>query len=1335
MPICLSVRRLGTFTLGLFLLSLPCLIKAQTTVPQPRIVQAVTSSQLVELKGNVHPLAQAQFDQGAAEDAQPMSRILLVLQRSPEQEASLRQLLDDQQSKSSPNFHKWLTPDEFGAQFGIAEADLQAVTQWLSSHGFTNINVGPGHSVIEFSGTVGQIRNAFHTDIHHFRVGGQDHLANTLDPQIPAALSPVVKGIVSLHNFPRKSHSRIAGQFRRQAGKSILTPLLTIPLSGQNFYGMGPGDFAIIYNSKPLIASGIDGTGQTIAVVGETNINLQDVQKFRSMFGLPANFDASNIVLNGEDPGITSLDEEGEADLDVEWAGATAPGATVKFVVSASTPASAGIDLSALYIIEHNLAGVMSESYGECEAGLGAAGNAFYNSLWQQAAAQGISVVVSAGDGGSAGCDNFNNENVATQGLAVSGLASTPYNISLGGTDFDEVNRLTTFWNSSNDSTGTSAKSYIPEVPWNESCAQIGLAGCGASAPSGSLNIVAGSGGQSKFYTKPPWQMGVTGMPNDNHRDQPDVSLLGSPGFNGTGYVYCQSDESFSGNGVCDITNPSALEFGIIGGTSASAPAFAGVMALVNHKQATASNSAPRQGNANYILYALSKKAGASCASSTTEAATCVFNDVIVGDSVLPTGQHGIGTNSVPCKGGTLNCSATVASQNGVLVDPSHTTTEAWTVATGYDMATGLGSVNINNLANSWSSVSTIPTTTALALSPTTDITHGSSENVTVNINVKQTSGMGVPAGDVSLIATLVGNESLGLDSFTLSAGSVSSTTKSLPGGTYSVIAHYAGDGTNAPSDSIPVQVSVAGENSKTFAHLIHLDINANPTSYTATSGTYGSGYNIFRVDVGDSLSNLSPTSGFTNTCLSGVTNCPSGTVALSSTGAPIPATSLTLNNFGFAEIDRAMHPGTYSISASYSGDASYGASTSSTAFTIAPAPVTIMVSTPVISPLLLGNFTQIDASVNTTSNGIAPTGTMQFFLDGAPMGPPVPIGERFDYNPFGNPPFAWADATTGTTFTSVGTHTLGAQYSGDSSYSAGTAAPFNVTVNKGLAFVQSLNASPNQIMIGQQTTISVQVIQSAPGILPTGTVTFFDGGTVIPGTVTYNQLNVGIDASLLYTPSIVGPHTITASYSGDANYQPESAPGQITLFVVGPDFNISSSGLISQVVKAGATATFGSVISVTPTNGFASAVSLSCSLTAAHTQCAVNPASLPNGSGTASVSVTTTANGVAPPPERLRPFGRNTRQPYLILGFFFAALLALLFGTIWRQQPRWSFSVMFFVTVTCVLIGVSGCGGGGSYTPPPPVNNGTPAGTYNIVVTATSGQLVHTTNLNLTVQ
>jgi subtilase family serine protease len=614
---------------------------AQTTNVPARIIQAVDEKNLVVLPGNIHPLARAEFDRGPVADSLPINRMLLLLRRSAYQEAALRQLLDDQQSKSSPNYHAWLTPEQFGKQFGPADADIQAVTDWLTSQGFTGIKVGPGRTVLEFSGGVASVRNAFRTEIHRYLVNGEEHLANATDPHIPAALAPAVAGIVSLHNFRPVPHIRRVGSFHKSKSGAV-TPLYTPPGNGGQFFPLGPADFGKIYNVMPLWSGGITGTGQSIAVLGESNIKVQDVVDFRTIFGLPQNFSSQNVILNGVDPGLNA--SEIESDLDIQWAGAVAPGATVDFVTSAPTETTSGIHLSAVYAVDNNLAGVISVSFGACEQHLGSAGNQFFQSLWQQAAAQGITVVVSSGDGGSAGCDNFDTQQTATQGLAVSGFSSTPYNIAVGGTDFDQFNKWSQYWSFTNDPvTQASVLSYIPEIPWNDSCAQIGISGCGSSAPGGSLNIVAGSGGPSTIYSKPSWQSGA-GVPSDGKRDLPDVSLFASNGFTGSLYMICNTDQFQSFPGKCDLSSFGATIQGV-GGTSASAPAFAGIMALVNQNQASSANTAPRQGNANYVLYALAKKAGASCPSSGAEASTCIFNDVTRGNSDLPTGLPGVGTN------------------------------------------------------------------------------------------------------------------------------------------------------------------------------------------------------------------------------------------------------------------------------------------------------------------------------------------------------------------------------------------------------------------------------------------------------------------------------------------------------------------------------------------------------------------------------------------------------------------------------------------------------------------------------------------------------------------
>src|SRR5215470_3756582 len=391
---------------------------AQST-PQARVVQSVRNDQLTTLHGNVHPMARAANDRGNLPLTQPVTRMAMLLRRSAAQETALQQLLTEQQDPKSPNYHAWLSPQQFGEQFGPAEADIQTLKSWLSSQGFSNLQVNKGETLITFDGTAGQVRNAFHTDIHRLSVQGREHFGNMQEPQIPAALAPVVAGVAGLHNFHPRPLVRRFGKFQRNMKTGEITPLFTYTnVNGGTFFGVGPGDFKVIYNVPPSF----DGTGVSIAVVGQSNINIQDVRDFRSIFGLPAN--DPQIILNGPDPGLVS-DDEGESVLDVEWAGAIAPKATIKFVASQSslTDGLSGVDASAVYAVDNNLAAVLSESYGACESGLGTSFNQFYQLLWQQAAAQGITVVVSTGDNGSSDC-NDTSESAATKGVAVSGIAS-----------------------------------------------------------------------------------------------------------------------------------------------------------------------------------------------------------------------------------------------------------------------------------------------------------------------------------------------------------------------------------------------------------------------------------------------------------------------------------------------------------------------------------------------------------------------------------------------------------------------------------------------------------------------------------------------------------------------------------------------------------------------------------------------------------------------------------------------------------------------------------------------------------------------------------------------
>jgi pseudomonalisin len=554
----------------------PPLTQPPFVLVRDRITSSIDDDQRVTLHGNVHPLAQAQYDAGAVAPDFPMEHMLLTLLPDSTQQDILNQLVDAQHNPESPYYHQWLTPEQYAERFGVSDSDAAQVVAWLQGYGMEVEELTAGRRSIIFTGTAAQVQAAFHTAIHTYKIGDEVHHANVNDPEIPAALVQVVGGVVSLHDF----HSEpMHGPVRKPAPDFS---------SGGEYY-LAPADFATIYDLNPLYQSSVNGNGQSVAIVARSNINIADARQFRTFFGLPAN--DPQIIVNGTDPGIWSADEETEADLDVEWSGAVAKSATIKFVVSKSTNSSDGVDLSAQYIVNHNLASVMSTSFGLCEASLGSSGNGFLNSLWQQAAAQGITVFVSSGDSGAAGCDSASAA-TATHGRAVNGLCSTPYSVCVGGTEFNDLSNPTLYWSPSNSpGTQASALGYIPEVVWNASGPDYGLWSSG--------------GGASIVYPKPSWQAG-TGVPADGKRDVPDVALS-SAGHDG--YLICQNGELY-----------------VVGGTSAASPSFAGVMALV------VENTAARQGNANVVFYSLASKQRAGGAA--------VFHAITIGNNSVP-GQAG----------------------------------------------------------------------------------------------------------------------------------------------------------------------------------------------------------------------------------------------------------------------------------------------------------------------------------------------------------------------------------------------------------------------------------------------------------------------------------------------------------------------------------------------------------------------------------------------------------------------------------------------------------------------------------------------------------------------
>jgi len=944
---------------------------AQSAAIPARITQAIDETRMVQLKGNVHPLARAEFDQGAAPANLPMERMLLMLKRSPEQESALEQLMVDQYNAASPNFHKWLTPEQFGSQFGPADADIQTVTSWLVSHGFQVAKVSKGKIAVEFSGTAAQVKETFGAEIHKFVVNGEEHWANSSDPQIPAALAPVVTGFASLHNFHPKPMHHVVGEFSKPVSGEIVSNVSPQFTTSSGRFAIGPADFATIYNVQPLWNAGTDGTGQHIAIIGVSNINLQDVADFRTLFGLPTNLPANtpNVIIDGTDPGILTDGSETEALLDVQWSGAVAKGAQIDLVIAADTNDASGQILAVLRVIDYNLAPIMSLSFGACELQLGTNGNGFFNAVWQQSAAQGITVTVSSGDNGSAGCENFNANapHSATTGLQVSGIASTPFNVAVGGTDFNDRGTESTYFNTGanpNDPTTlASAKSYIPETTWNDSCTNAVFGSnpetnCNSTVAANMAAVVTlgGSGGKSHCttpsgttpascaggYAKPLFQMlsGLTGMPADGKRDIPDVSLFASDGFNKSFYVVC---EAAAVSGV-SCNKSGAFSFLAVGGTSVSTPAFAGIMALVNQGQATVPNPTPRQGNANFVLYQLAKTqyaAGTACNSvaSPLPAAACTFNDVTTG------------TIAMPCTKGSADCTTNVSTDTkGVL--------SGFNTNAGYDLATGLGSVNVTNLVNNWSTglAALTPSTTILTLNNASavNITHGASVPVTISVTPTTATGA------VSLVSTATTGQ--GVDGFTLGANAtVTGTTNQLTGGTYTVKAHYPGDGVVGPSDSAPISVTVGPQPSLTIASIF-----ADNKGTAFVPGTYPQTA-FLRADVGES-----PTI--------------TGNFVASGTVDFVDRTTTTLaSNVGISTESAAftgpivLNGGANSIVAKYSGDPSFNASNSAAlTFNITPAVTTTNLTSSVTSVASGGNVT-LTATVNTTTHAAGPTGTVQF--------------------------------------------------------------------------------------------------------------------------------------------------------------------------------------------------------------------------------------------------------------------------------------------------------------------------------------------------------------------
>ena len=957
---CLNLSAHVTFVLGIGLLCCSPASQSQSA-RKALITQPVNGAERITLSGNVHPLATRAADRGPVSEDSPANRMLLLLKRSPEQEVQLHTYLESLQDANSPNFHKWLTPAQFGAQWGPADSDVAAVTTWLQSQGFTVAGLSPGRVAIEFSGTTGQLKQAFQTEIHTYFVGGEVHHANNSNPTIPLALSPVVAGIATLNDFhPRApvkhGPSGIYNTTTHQARRA-----LTSSSGSENFLYVGPSDAATVYDTPiPSLnpnysGTPVDGIGATIGVIGEANINLSQNANYRKLFGLPANT-PTVVIDGGVNPGINS--DSVEFYLDTQVSNGIAPGAKLYFYTSAGTDVDYGIDLAVLRAVDDNVADVLSLSWEECEAYLGASGNYFVNAIWEQAAAQGISVSVASSDSGSAGCDNFDTQTEAISGLQVNGWSSTPYNISVGGTDFSGLaapdGNGGNFQNyvslTSDSATLRSANKYIPEAPWNDSVANFPIGGLATNEglPQDDQNIVAGSGGSSNCitgyvqsngipvcsggYARPSWQS-APGVPPGTTRDIPDVSLLAGNGVDFAAWAIC-TDQDYTSEGqlLVDCTPGSnglpSDEFYIsaVGGTSAAAPAFAGVLALV--KSATGQ----RQGQADHVLYNLARTHPA------------VFHDIVSGNI------------SVPCVAASPNCAKNRA---GYYFE------SGFDAGAGYDLATGLGSIDTALLIANWANAGLTATTTTLTATPIS-IVHGTP----VTMDATVTGAGGPPQGDVALVANVnaaVEPNSGAIANITLnSSGSTGAQQINfLPGGSYNLLAHYGGSETFAQSTSAPLALKVTPEASTTL-----LTVNSFSPQTDFGGSTVSTPYGYYLAFDAQPYGNHSSVSGG-QLVADGIAT---GHVAFTLNSRSFA--NAVINSTGYAEIDPADVPaGAYTLKASYSGDASFDPSSATQNFTITKGTTLIGLSTNATT--YVGKPILFHAALATASIGAAPTGTV----------------------------------------------------------------------------------------------------------------------------------------------------------------------------------------------------------------------------------------------------------------------------------------------------------------------------------------------------------------------
>ena len=1240
----LSVRFLR-LCLGMTLFAVSAL--AQSSAPSSQTVPAAlapldrvrgpVTDKRTPLKGQTRRMDRSAVDLGEVPASMSTGRMVLWFRRSAEQQAQLSQFLSQAQNPGSASYRHWMTPASYGAAYGISDHDLAAVQQWLETNGLKVDRVSAARNAILFSGTAGSLASAFHTSIHSYAVGQQTHFANVADPEIPTALAPVIAGVSPMNDFHPKPMHVLGKSARYDAASGHLQPAITASTPyGYNFY-VTPADAAIIYDTpnqtfNPAATQTFDGTGVTIGILGYSALTMADVQNFRTAF-LPAST-ASNlpqqILDGGPDPGVLDGNDAVESLLDVEVAGGLAPGAGINYYYAASSDLSDGLILAGLRALEDNKINILSASYGECEQDLGAGGNLAWSELWQQAAAQGITVTVSTGDSGSASCDGDTSVTPvqATRGLSVSGLASTPYNIAVGGTDFYSLaNDFSTYVNTATSGSYpyyATALGYIPENPWNDSSTVVG-ASFTENSPAyndvGETDIIGGGGGLSSQavcpgsidgdggcsqsltgYLQPAFQTGFQAI--NPVRSIPDVALLSGNGFYGAGWVFCSDSTTDEAGGIytdCQVDSNGHLindqSVGVIGGTSAAAPAFAGMLAMISQSQGGA-----RLGQADAVLYNLAQDYNPNPSSPGKYQRS--FHDIAIGN------------NSVYCASGSQDC----GTDNFL---------EGYNATPSYDMASGLGSIDLSQLISLWTATNFVSTSNTLAAGTSTgslstaaiSVVHGTPLSFATTVTPSDATGQ------FSLLSTNTATAASYSDFGALgSDGTGNLTTNDLPGGTYTVYAYYAGDTSHTGSQSSnSISVTISPEPSTTTLSFGAYDPTAGVVSEGVSTLPYGVDSFISAQPFGNSS-----TVDWTGTLITdGVAT---GSVTFTSNGT---TQSAAINSLGVAQISASSFPpGSYTYQASYPGDASFAPSTSTAqtlTITKAPTSFTLQPNATAVNPV--GQLF-LTAILQTKSIALYPSGNVSAVVNGHTY-PPL-TGSQGQLN--------GGDATA-FTFTipasdmAAGSNTISVSYGGDTNYQA-TNASVSVTL-AGVAGSYSLSGPTQPLVVeaSQQSSTTISIVPSngftgqvnmacTVSAAPAGHTPICQAAaaTVYGNFTASSVVNV---ASYADTPA--GNYTITVTGTNGQQSQSVQIPLQVT---AGPGFTLAAGVSSLSIAAPGQAAT--DTLSISPTQAFTGTVVLSCTIapvpTSGKAPACTLPGSVVFGSSTATATLQVTSDSTTPP-------------------------------------------------------------------------------------------------------